>query len=138
MLRIVLDTNVLVSGLNFRGNESRVMDLASEGRIEVYVSHYILGELNTVLERKFHQDVFRRQQHIVDILGWANLVEPVTPVMLGSRDPADNPILACCLEVGADYLITGDRRDLLPMREFHGTIIVSATTLLSVFEGLQN
>jgi putative PIN family toxin of toxin-antitoxin system len=47
-----------------------------------------------------------------------------------SRDPKDNPILACAVEAGADFLITDDRRDLLPLKHFHQVQIVSVPDFL--------
>ena len=136
ILRTVLDTNVLVSGLNFPGNEHEVMELGRRGRIEVYICRFIINELVTVLERKFRHSVGQSTRQIDGILQWARLIEPSTPPVSASRDPADNPILECCLECRADYLVTGDRRDLLPLRSFRGTTIVNAAAFLEIFDGL--
>ena len=52
-MRVVLDTNVIVSGLNFPGNERLVLELAVRERFELYLSTFILEEAAGVLERKF-------------------------------------------------------------------------------------
>ena len=52
-MRVVLDTNVIVSGLNFPGNERLVLELALRGRFELCLSSFILEEVSGVLERKF-------------------------------------------------------------------------------------
>ena len=52
-MRVVLDTNVIVSGLNFPGNERLVLELALRGRFELCLSPFILGEVAGVLGRKF-------------------------------------------------------------------------------------
>ena len=52
-MRVVLDTNVIISGLNFRENERLVIELARRGRIELYLSNFILHEASGVLTRKF-------------------------------------------------------------------------------------
>ena len=52
-MRVVLDTNVIVSGLNFPGNERRILDLALRGRFELFLSPFILEEVASVLGRKF-------------------------------------------------------------------------------------
>ncbi len=108
--------------------------LGRRGWIKVYVSTYIINELDAVLERKFRQSVDRCEQQIADIREWAELVEPSTPAVSVGRDPADNPILECCLECRADYLVTGDRRDLLPLGNFRGTVILNAAAFLQIFE----
>ena len=52
-MRVVLDTNVVVSALNFPGNERLVLELALRGRFEFYLSRFILEEVAGVLVRKF-------------------------------------------------------------------------------------
>ena len=52
-MRVVLDTNVVVSALNFPGNERLVLELALRGRFESYLSRFILEEVAGVLVRKF-------------------------------------------------------------------------------------
>ena len=52
-MRVVLDTNVIVSGLNFPGNERLVLELALRGRFELYLSPFILEEVGGVLGGKF-------------------------------------------------------------------------------------
>jgi predicted nucleic acid-binding protein len=46
------------------------------------------------------------------------------------KDPKDNPILACALEGNADFVVTDDRKHLLPMRSYHGIRIVSPPSFL--------
>ncbi|MEI6067123.1 MAG: putative toxin-antitoxin system toxin component, PIN family [Methylococcaceae bacterium] len=50
------------------------------------------------------------------------------------KDPDDNPILAIALECKADFLVTGDKRDLLSMERIHMTPIVSAASFLARLE----
>ena len=52
-MKVVLDTNVIISGLNFSGNERLVLELARRGRFELYLSTFILQETAGVLTRKF-------------------------------------------------------------------------------------
>ena len=52
-MRVVLDTNIIISGLNFRGNERLVLELARRGRFEMYLSPFILQEAAGVLIPKF-------------------------------------------------------------------------------------
>lgn len=132
---MVTDTNILVSGLIYSGNERKVLELGTLGIVDVYLSRHIINELAGVLSRKFHLRGDDLEQNIGWIPQWATIVEPTTPVSLISRNPDDNRILECCLEVNAHYLITGDRRDLLPLGSFRGTSIVTAAEFLSAFKG---
>ena len=55
-MRVVLDTNVLVSALNFPGNERLVLEFGMRGRFEFYLSPFVLQEVAGVLVRKFGWD----------------------------------------------------------------------------------
>ena len=62
---------------------------------------------------------------------WAQIVDPTEPLEVVKHHRADNLILACAVEASADYLVTGDRRHLLPIKQFRGTRIVNAASFLS-------
>ena len=126
------DSNVLISGLNFRGRERTFLALGERGEIAVYLSPFILAEVSRTLHRKFHYSPAAAQGEIDALRRWVNLVEPAVAVRGIARDDNDNPILACCLEVAADYQITGDR-DLLVLNEFRGTVIVNGATFLRIY-----
>lgn len=133
MIKVVTDTNVLVSGIIAPGNERKVMELGALGLIDVFLSRYIVIELANVLTTKLRRSTERTEREIAAIRRWAAIVEPAEPVSVISRKPSDNRILECCLEVGADYLITRDKRDLLPLGSFRGTEIVNAARFLDIF-----
>ena len=96
----------------------------------IFLSQHIISELTGVLSRKFHLSAVELERNVAQIPRWATIVEPTIPVSLISRNPADDRILECCLEARADYLITGDRRDLLPLGSFRGTAIITAAEFL--------
>ena len=130
-MRVVLDTNVIVSGLNFPGNERVVLDLARRGRFEWYLSPFILREVAGVLARKFSWDEERTSQALQMLREAATIIEPRRrPEVIADRH-ADHRILACAVEVAADYLVTGDRRHLLPLEEYRGVRILNAPRFLS-------
>ena len=131
-MRVVLDTNVIVSGLNFPGNERMVLELALRGRFELFLSWFIPGEIAGVLTRKFGWDEERMAQAIRAIENAATIVEPPRLDEMIEGGQADNRILECAAAADADYLITGDRRHLLPIGEHRGTSIVNAPRFLSV------
>jgi len=116
-LRVVLDTNVLVSGLAYPGSvPGRIVAAWRRGSLEVVLSRYILDELARVLPRLNHRLHFTPAdfQDLIDSLALsADLVEPQsTPHPL--RDAADQPILGTLFAAQADYLVTGDK-DLLEL-----------------------
>ena len=134
-MRVVLDTNVIVSALNFPGNERLVLELALRGRFELCLSRFILGEVVGVLTRKFDWDEDRTAQVLHGIENAAIVIDPprLTEVIEGGH--SDNRVLECAMAAKADYLVTGDRRHLLPIGEHQGTRIVNAPRFLSALNG---
>ena len=130
-MRVVLDTNVIVSGLNFPGNERLVLDLARRGRYALVLSPLILDEVRGVLVRKFDWNETVSDRAIAMLGDSATIIEPRQLPNVIANNEADNRILACAIESGADYLVTGDRRHLLPLGEHRGTKIVNAPRFLS-------
>jgi len=133
-MRAVLDTNVIVSGLNFPGNERTVLDLARRGRFELHLSPFILQETAGVLTAKFgwEDDMVA---HALDILRRAaTLIDPARLPNVIEANAADNRILGCAVEASAGYLVTGDRRHLLPLKQHMGVKILNAPTFLNTLE----
>ena len=135
-MRVVLDTNMIVSGLNFPGNERMVLELALRGRFELFLSWFILGEVAGVLTRKFGWDQERTVLAISGLQNAAVIIEPplLEEVIQGGHP--DNRVLECVVAANADYLVTGDRR-MLPMGEHHGSSIVNAPGFLSALADIR-
>ncbi|QNI31382.1 putative toxin-antitoxin system toxin component, PIN family [Alloacidobacterium dinghuense] len=118
-MRVVLDTNVLVSGLAYPGSTpGRIVAAWRQGAIDVVLSRYILDEVARVLPRlsriRMSSDEIR---DLVDtFLFLADVIEPDTQPDPELRDSADQPILALLRASQAQYLITGDK-DLLALAE---------------------
>jgi putative PIN family toxin of toxin-antitoxin system len=116
-LRVVLDTNVLESGLAYPGNvPGRIVGAWRQGGLDVVLSRYILDEMARVLPR-----LLRIQMTAAEIRDLANsfmfladIVEPEGAQDVNLRDPADQPVLLTVLASQANYLITGDK-DLLAL-----------------------
>ena len=130
-MRVVLDTNVIISALNFPGNERMVLELALRGRFEFYLSVFILEEVAGVLTRKFGWDEERAAQAIRVIENAATVTDSPRLAEVIEGGHADNRVLECAVAAGADCLVTGDRRHLLPIEEHQGTSIVNAPQFLS-------
>jgi putative PIN family toxin of toxin-antitoxin system len=116
-LRVVLDTNVLVSGLAYPGSvPGRIVSAWRRGGLDVVLSKYILDEMARVLPRL--KRITLSATEIRDLadsfLFLAEIVEPVEEVDPALRDKADGPVLGTLLASQADYLITGDK-DLLAL-----------------------
>ena len=115
---IVLDTNVLLSGIAYpNSSPGKIIAAWRNGGIDVVLSHYILGELLRVLPKLNHRLGWSQQQiqDFIDSLAFlANLVEPLPKDEANLRDPDDQPILGTFLASKANYLVTGDK-DLLAL-----------------------
>jgi putative PIN family toxin of toxin-antitoxin system len=111
LLRVVLDTNIVVSAVLTRGGlESHILRLALNAEISLYVSPPILREYSEVLARpKFRFDGRAQHQMIEGIQHAAIIVTP-KPHLLLCSDPDDNMFLECSETSHADYLITGNLR----------------------------
>ncbi|MBP7867411.1 MAG: putative toxin-antitoxin system toxin component, PIN family [Acidobacteria bacterium] len=117
-LRVVLDTNVLVSGLAYPGSiPGRILETWRQGGIEVILSRFILDELSRVLPRLNHRLNWGPSdfEDLLDILAFeADLIEPVQAENGDLRNGDDLPVLGTLLASRADYLVTGDA-DLLAL-----------------------
>ena len=130
-MRVVLDTNVIVSALNFPGNERLALELALRGRFALFLSLFILEEVAGVLTGKLGWDDERMVQAIDTLTNAATVIDPQPLPDEIEGGHADNRLLECVGAAGADFLVTGDRRHLLPIGEHQGTIIVNAPRFLS-------
>ena len=129
-LRVVLDTNVLVSGLNFAGTPSRLLRLLLQGEMDWFVSPFILGELRHILLGKFRWDEKRVDRALRLIRAAAVEVDPPRTVSVIQEKDDDNRVLECAVHGKAHYLVTGDRHHILPLREFHGVSIVTTAEFM--------
>jgi putative PIN family toxin of toxin-antitoxin system len=132
MPKVVLDTNVLVSALHFGGRPRELLDIARHGQFEIFLSPFILNETERVLREKFHWEPKLLKLALSKIRSVATMVEPQETVTVIKAKITDNRILECALAADADFLVTGDTKHILPLREFRGTRIVRPAELLSV------
>ena len=129
-MRVVLDTNVIVSGLTRNGNESMVLSMARNRLLEWYVSSFILDETAGVLPRKFKWSPLQTAETLADLRRIATVIDPPPQADAVPDAHADNRILDCAAAAEADFLVTGDRRHLLPLGEHRGTRILNAAAFL--------
>lgn len=116
-LRVVLDTNVLVSGLHFPDSiPGKIVDAWQAGAIRVVVSDFILEEMVRILPRLKNRPYTEAEarEFAGDLPLATEFVEPANVPFGVVRDEADAPVLGTMIASGADYLITGDQ-DLLAL-----------------------
>ena len=130
MLKITADTNIYISSILFGGKPEQIIRLAVAEKITMIISHDILAEIAFVLRSKF--DWSNRQIDQVDqmLKEISVLVTPSQRFKVIEDDDADNRILECALEGKADFIVSGDKRHLLPLKEYQGIRIVDIASLL--------
>lgn len=132
MIRIVLDTNVLVSAVVFGGNPRRVIESILEGSVHLTLSREILDELEGVLCRKkfgISSQVIRKISNELESI--CDIVMPKRRIAVMRSDPYDNMVLERAVEAKADYIVSGDTH-LLDLREFEGIKIVNPSRFLDI------
>lgn len=132
MIKAVLDVNILISGLFWKGPSRRVVDFVIVHRIESITSPNILAELEAVLYEDFSDIPYSRIEEIIrDILSYSRLVAAERISVKGLRDIKDTKIIACALAGKAEYIVTGDK-DLLVLKEYKGVRIVTPKAFLDI------
>ena len=119
-MRVVLDTNGIVSGLNSPGNERLILDLAFRQRFDLYLSPFILSEAFRVLIRKFGWGDEEAALALAALGNAATVIEPARRPPAAEGNQGDNRVLECAVEAAADFLVPGDRRHLLSLGVHEG------------------
>jgi putative PIN family toxin of toxin-antitoxin system len=134
-MRIVCDTNVLVSGLLFGGNCRLIIALVSEGRVDGFTSSALLAELEGVLLRPKFCLGASQVEAIIDLVRQTFLsVAPLDAVMAVPDDPDDDTVLEVAVAAAADIVVSGDDH-LLRLGEFQGIRIVSPACMIEEMRG---
>lgn len=129
--RVVLDTNVLVSGL-LGGTATEVIRRWRAGAFDLLLSENIMTEYEAVLSRpKFNLPTWVVQELLGYIRGKAEWVAPSSEIEAVTRDPSDNKFLEAAITGQADWLVSGDQ-DLLDMEEYEGISIIPPHEFLDV------
>jgi putative PIN family toxin of toxin-antitoxin system len=133
-LKVVLDTNVLISGLLFTGETSRVVRWGKDRRIIPVITRETFEELRSVLH--YPKFALRRQEIRdiieIEILPYFEVIDVVQSVRNVCRDPEDDKFIACAISAGVDYLVTGDQ-DLANMKKYKNIRILIIAEFLKLF-----
>ena len=139
-LRAVLDTNVIVSALiNPAGPPGDILKALREKRFTLITSQPINEEILEVLDRPRIRDKYGLSDHLFDIALILWEVAEVTselPTVKIVKDPDDNKFLSAAIGGLAHYLVTGDARDLLGLKEYEGVQIVTPVRFMEVLNKL--
>lgn len=133
-IKVVIDTNVFISALVSGGNALEIIRLFLKGDIEAYLSPFIIAEVTRILREKFLWEEAKIEKLLQLIKSKAKEVYPQVKVSIIKSKDDDNRILECALASKVDYLISGDKRHILPLKEFKGIRIVSVSEFLDKYQ----
>ena len=124
-MKVVLDTNVLVSAFIVDGVCSRLLvNCISNRHISIVLSISIVNEFRNTLTNKFGHGNEQTRSRVEALLEASEIVEPVTFETQVCRDPDDDAILGTAVAGDAVCIVTGDN-DLLVLERFQGVDIIS-------------
>ena len=124
-MRIVIDTNMLVSGVFFGGFPRKILSAVVSRKITACATAEIINEYEEIVQEM----IDRKQGHIdkailTPLINAMEIIEPITHVEI-CRDPDDDKFLGCAKDSHALYIVSGDK-DLLVMEEYENIQIMTA------------
>ncbi len=133
-VRVVLDTNVVISGMFWEGIPREILGRCEKGELKAVFSRELLEELRRVIarERKFNlkEEEIREKERALLKVG--EMVEPKVRVNVVTDDPDDNKLLECALASGTKVIISRDK-DLLRLGSWRGIMILTPETFSREF-----
>ncbi len=136
-VRILLDTNVIISGfLSAKGPPGLLLQRWLDGRFDLVTSQTQLDELGRALGYEKFRDRINSDQmrDFVDNIDVMAVVVPSVPDVMLFPDPDDNPILATAIAGQADLIVSGDKPHMLALGEVEGIPIVTPREALNRLE----
>lgn len=136
MLRLVLDTNVLISAFFWEGNEADLFRKIEQGKVSLFISNEILKEIEDVLNKpKFKEALIKagitRDQVIQKIISLSHII-------IGNKlniniciDKKDNKFLECAEHAKADYIVSGDK-DLLILKKYKNIKVINSSEIIKL------
>lgn len=137
-MRVVLDTNIVVSALLWGGLPYRLIEAASAGTIDLYSSPALIAELAEILDRSHIAKKMAEQgtsaDEVLTLYGrLARIVSPTDVPRVVLSDPDDDHVIACAVLAGAQLVVSGDS-DVLALRRHQNIDIVTPADALRRIE----
>ncbi|MGO8693509.1 MAG: putative toxin-antitoxin system toxin component, PIN family [Rectinemataceae bacterium] len=133
-MRVVLDTNVIISAVLFGGKPRLILEAALAGHFELFLSDAMVDELHDVLRRpKFSLPGQAIQAIISELRLLAHWVLPRRHFDIVAEDPDDDRVIECAIEAEADYIVSGDRH-LRKLGGWEKTRILSPEAFVEILE----
>lgn len=137
-MRIVADTNVVVSAFLWGGTPRRLLDAASHEKIELYTSPILIEELERVLTRDKFAELLRQSRfsaaYLISRYTTLARIIAVTPIdHVVVADPDDDAVLACAAAAKAELIVSGDAH-LLNLKQYSGINIVTVARAVEMID----
>ena len=138
-MKVVADTNTLISGFLWNGAPAQLLDAALESRFTIFTSKTLLDEFEITLSApKFLSRLDAKGLTASGLVArFRNSCREVTPSLLGLpsnlRDADDLAVLACAIAVPVDLIVSGDK-DLLVLGQFRGIPILDSRAALALLQ----
>lgn len=129
MIKVVIDTNIFISGTLWKGQPHKVLNLWSQGFLRLVVTHEIVAEYEAVFNRLLNHQPELVSEIIKTVKIHAEYVQPITIPKNTCRDPNDEMFLAAALSSKTNYIISGDK-DLLILNRVLDLNILSTRQFL--------
>ncbi len=140
-MRVVADTNTVVSAFLWGGAPADILIAAREQRLSLFTSATLIAEIEDVLAReKFAKRIAKVGSTVADLLaGYRALAQLVrtAAIVPVCRDPDDDHVLACAIAADASVIVTRDK-DLLSLDPFRSIRVLSARPALTLLTDPQN
>ncbi len=131
-MKVVLDTNVLVSGIFFHGIPGQITDAWIDGKFDLYITPTILEEYaRVILELSQGPDDFIAIEWMTNLTELCRIIPEPMQRQSYSRDAHDDKFIDCAIRSKADYLVTGDK-DLTVLQDQVPIQIVSPRKFVSL------
>jgi len=132
-MKVVLDTNVLVSGIFWKGAPSTVLERWIKDEFQVFTTVQILKEVEKTLDQIDHTPGKALSRHwLLFIAQNSRLVATTTSIKV-CRDPDDDKFLNCALSAEAKFIVSGDK-DLLSLGRIQSVEIVNPASFLKILK----
>lgn len=132
MTRIIIDTNLFISAFINANSRERLEIVLSNPTLEILLDSALLSEIHEVINRpKFKKYLTESQIHsFLELINEKGTFVSTTITVRVSPDPKDDFLLALCQQGDAHFLLTGNKLDLLDLKHFNNTRIVTLSEFL--------
>lgn len=133
-MKIVIDTNVLISGVFFGGYPKQVLKSITDHKFECYASAEIINEYKDITDEMISRKQGKLNSSILDpFINALNIIEPTSNIDI-CRDKDDNKFINCALDSKALYIVSGDN-DLLVLKQVKNIKIITAKDFFEEYLG---